>query len=55
MYLLPIDINELISGKTVEWERIELKKVGIQRVYFTLFALLLMILTIGEEVMSFWV
>ena len=44
---LPINIDELLHGHTVEWDRIELKKGGIPKILYILFVLMPMILTIG--------
>lgn len=49
---LPINIDELLHGNTVEWDRIELKKGGILRISFTLYVHTPMISTIGMEVIS---
>ena len=31
----PININDLFKGTTVEWERLEFKKAGIQKISYT--------------------
>jgi hypothetical protein len=47
---LPINIKELITGKTVETERIEFGKAGTRKERSRLSRLSLMILTIGAAV-----
>ena len=49
---ITINIDELLHGNTVEWDRIELKKDGILRISFILYVLMQMISTIGVVVIS---